>query len=240
MACTSDRPFATERDIALWVDSITVAEGEGGITLSFGEVRLTDEALACMHRALEKNPDNASALNYIGYTWAEKGVKLDEAEEMISRAIELRPEDGYIVDSLGWVYYMRARPLVDDGRSQEARLLLGRAIAELERASQNVHSAFLRQLRRYREVSPWPMPVGYKQRLSPVYLSQVYRSGTTGVEYAKRWLLAHGLTTFTNPSSVLPALSSHTQMRVIRCHRMHTGWTTRWSSIDSGVTMTTT
>jgi len=100
----------------------------------YGEARRTEEALACMQQALEKNPDNASALNYIGYTWAEKGVKLDEAEEMISRAIELRPEDGYIVDSLGWVYYMRARPLVDSGRSKEARPLLDRALSELERA----------------------------------------------------------------------------------------------------------
>jgi len=100
----------------------------------YGEARRIDEALDCMHQALEKNPDNASALNYIGYTWAEKGVKLDEAEEMISRAIELRPEDGYIVDSLGWVYYMRARPLVDSGRSQEAQFLLDRALEELERA----------------------------------------------------------------------------------------------------------
>jgi tetratricopeptide (TPR) repeat protein len=100
----------------------------------YGEAQRTDEALDYMHQALEKNPDNASALNYIGYTWAEKGVNLDEAEEMISRAIELRPEDGYIVDSLGWVYYMRARPLVDSGRSQEARPLIDRALSELERA----------------------------------------------------------------------------------------------------------
>jgi len=100
----------------------------------YGEARRTDEAIVYMRQALEKNPDNASALNYIGYTWAEKGVNLDQAEAMISRAIELRPEDGYIVDSLGWVYYMRARPLVGSGRSEEARPLLGRALLELERA----------------------------------------------------------------------------------------------------------
>ena len=100
----------------------------------YGEARHTDEAIVYMHQALEKNPDNASALNYIGYTWAEKGVNLDQAEAMISRAIELRPEDGYIVDSLGWVYYMRARPLVTGGRSREARALLDRALLELERA----------------------------------------------------------------------------------------------------------
>ena len=102
----------------------------------YGEAQRTDEALGYMHRALEKNPDNASALNYIGYTWAEKGVNLDEAEEMINRAIELRPEDGYIVDSLGWVYYMRARPLVAGGRSREAQPLLDRALTELERAQE--------------------------------------------------------------------------------------------------------
>ena len=102
----------------------------------YGEAQHTDEALVYMRQALEKNPDNANALNYIGYTWAEKGVNLDEAEAMINRAIELRPEDGYIVDSLGWVYYMRARPLVADGRAREARPFLDRALRELERADE--------------------------------------------------------------------------------------------------------
>jgi tetratricopeptide (TPR) repeat protein len=87
-----------------------------------------------MQRALARNPDNASALNYIGYTWAERGLRLDEAERMINRAIELRPEDGFIVDSLGWVYYMRARPLLQRGPSREATRYLERALAELERA----------------------------------------------------------------------------------------------------------
>ncbi len=100
----------------------------------YGEARRTEEAIAFMQRALERNPDNASALNYIGYTWAERGVRLDEAERMITRAIELRPDDGFIVDSLGWVYYMRARPLLQHGRSREATRFLERALAELERA----------------------------------------------------------------------------------------------------------
>jgi tetratricopeptide (TPR) repeat protein len=100
----------------------------------YGEAKRTEEAIAWMQRALERNPENASALNYIGYTWAERGVRLDEAEKMITRAIALRPDDGFIVDSLGWVYYMRARPLVQSGRSREARRLLERALEELERA----------------------------------------------------------------------------------------------------------
>ena len=66
-------------------------------------------------------------------------------------------------------------------------------IAELERLSQSPHQAFLAQLRKYREVRPWPMPEGYQQRLAPNYLAQVYKSGQTGVEYARKWLRDHGL-----------------------------------------------
>ena len=102
----------------------------------YGEADRQDRAIEYMERALEKNPDNASALNYIGYTWAEKGEKLDEAEDLIVRAIELRPDDGYIIDSLGWVYYMRARPLVESGRAREAQNYIDRALLELERADE--------------------------------------------------------------------------------------------------------
>ncbi len=55
--------------------------------------------------ALELQPDHPHVLNHLGYGWAEKGVHLDQALELIRRAVELRPEDGYIVDSLGWVMY---------------------------------------------------------------------------------------------------------------------------------------
>ena len=54
----------------------------------YGEAKLVDESIEYMKRALSENPDNASALNYVGYVWAEQGVNLDEAEEMIERALE--------------------------------------------------------------------------------------------------------------------------------------------------------
>ena len=101
-----------------------------------GEAKNVDEAIRYMRIVLGLNPDHASALNYVGYTFAERGENLDEAEAMIERALELRPEDGYITDSLGWVYYMRARPLLAEGNLQEAHLWLGRAIDELERAAE--------------------------------------------------------------------------------------------------------
>ena len=100
----------------------------------YGEADRTEESVEFMRRALAANPDNASALNYIGYTWAERGVNLDEAEQMIERALVLRPEDGYIADSLGWVFYMRARPLVEGGDLPAARKYIDQALAALERA----------------------------------------------------------------------------------------------------------
>ncbi len=56
-------------------------------------------------KALELFPDQPLVLNYLGYSWVDQGVKLDEAFKMLRRAVELRPNDGYIVDSLGWAHY---------------------------------------------------------------------------------------------------------------------------------------
>jgi len=89
-----------------------------------------------MQIVLGMNPDHAGALNYVGYTWAEQGTHLDQAEAMISRALELRPDDGYITDSLGWVYFMRARPLIEQGDIEAAQVLLDQAVDELQRAAE--------------------------------------------------------------------------------------------------------
>lgn len=100
-----------------------------------GEAGRADESLVFMRQVLAINPDHPGALNYVGYTLADQGRDLDEAERMITRAAEQRPDDGYITDSLGWVYYMRARQLLDGGQVEEGRALLERAIRELERAA---------------------------------------------------------------------------------------------------------
>ncbi|MCI5132024.1 MAG: tetratricopeptide repeat protein, partial [Candidatus Electrothrix sp. EH2] len=62
-------------------------------------------ALKTMKRIIIMNPDHAGALNYVGYTWADKKENLEKALQYISRAVELKPDNGYIRDSLGWVYY---------------------------------------------------------------------------------------------------------------------------------------
>jgi tetratricopeptide (TPR) repeat protein len=60
-------------------------------------------------RALELNPDQPDVLNYLGYSLVEQKVKLDEALAMIEKAVELRPQSGYITDSLAWVFYRLGR-----------------------------------------------------------------------------------------------------------------------------------
>jgi tetratricopeptide (TPR) repeat protein len=101
-----------------------------------GEAGRSEESLAYMQRVLAVSPNHPGALNYVGYTMAERGQDLDEAERMITRAAEQRPDDGYITDSLGWVYYMRAKHLLDAGRVEEGRAMIERAVRELERAAQ--------------------------------------------------------------------------------------------------------
>ena len=63
------------------------------------------KAEADLKKALELFPDQPHVLNYLGYSWVDQGVNLDEGMDMIHRAVEQRPDDGYIVNSLGWAYF---------------------------------------------------------------------------------------------------------------------------------------
>ena len=79
------------------------------------------KAEADLKKALELFPDQPHVLNYLGYSWIDQGVNLDEGMEMINKAVQQRPDDGYIVDSLGWAYYRL-------GNYEEAVKKLERAI----------------------------------------------------------------------------------------------------------------
>jgi tetratricopeptide (TPR) repeat protein len=63
------------------------------------------KAEAAFKRALDLYPDQPHVLNYLGYSWIDQGIHLDDGMAMIRRSVEQRPDDGYIVDSLGWAYY---------------------------------------------------------------------------------------------------------------------------------------
>ncbi len=64
-----------------------------------------DRAEADLLHALEMKPEQPLVLNYLGYSWIDRGENLEKGLKMIEKAVELRPEDGYIVDSLGWAHY---------------------------------------------------------------------------------------------------------------------------------------
>ncbi len=64
-----------------------------------------NRAEADLLHALEMKPDQPLVLNYLGYSWIDRGENLERGLKMIEKAVELRPEDGYIVDSLGWAHY---------------------------------------------------------------------------------------------------------------------------------------
>src|SRR5262249_33862868 len=70
---------------------------------------------------LELFPDQPHVLNYLGYSWIDQGINLDEGMDMIKKAVQQRPDDGYIVDSLGWAYFRL-------GNYDEATKQLERAI----------------------------------------------------------------------------------------------------------------
>jgi len=95
-----------KKGIALSRDNISLRFRLGIIQDKAGK---KEACMATMEKIIEMEPDNASALNYLGYTYADLGIKLDKAEKLINRALKIKPEDGFITDSLGWVYYKKGR-----------------------------------------------------------------------------------------------------------------------------------
>ena len=78
-------------------------------------------AEAEFRKVLEMDANNDSALNYLGYMLADRNERLDEAYQMIKKALDLKPDSGAYLDSLGWVYYRQ-------GKYSDAEGLLVRAL----------------------------------------------------------------------------------------------------------------
>jgi tetratricopeptide (TPR) repeat protein len=88
---------------------------------SYERLKTWPLAEADLKKALELYPDQPLVLNYLGYSWVDQGINLDQGMELIERAVAVKPDDGYIVDSLGWAHYMR-------GNYAEAVRYLERAV----------------------------------------------------------------------------------------------------------------
>jgi tetratricopeptide (TPR) repeat protein len=89
--------------------------------ICYERTRQWPKAEADLKKALELYPEQPHVLNYLGYSWIDQGLNLDEGMSMIRRAVEQRPDDGYIIDSLGWAYYRTGK--------------LDEAIKQLQRAT---------------------------------------------------------------------------------------------------------
>jgi tetratricopeptide (TPR) repeat protein len=88
--------------------------------IAYERIKQWDKAEPNFNQALELYPDHPQVLNYLGYSWVDMNMNLEEGLALIQKAVDLRPSDGHIVDSLGWAYYRL-------GRYDEA-------VTELERA----------------------------------------------------------------------------------------------------------
>lgn len=88
----------------------------------YDELKQRDKSIQAMRSAINLNPQNADALNYLGYMLVENDNRLDEAIDLINRAVAIDPQNGYFVDSLGWAYYKL-------NKYQEALSYLERAVS---------------------------------------------------------------------------------------------------------------
>ncbi len=141
------------------------------------ELGRTEEAVAEMKKILEFRPEHVDALNFIGYVWADRGVRLEEAENLLRLALSLDRNNAYVMDSLGWVLFRkgkidealpkleRAASLLDDqpivwehlgdayaaaGRSEDAKASYEKALElldELERDQDEPRDRLLEKLK---------------------------------------------------------------------------------------------
>lgn len=87
------------------------------------KLKRLDQSEADIEMALKLSPEQPELLNYLGYSWVDRGRKIPEALGMLEKARQLRPYDGYIVDSVGWAYYQLGR-YDDAAKTLEAAVLL--------------------------------------------------------------------------------------------------------------------
>lgn len=88
---------------------------------AYDKLNRFDDVVRAMETAIKLDPHHADALNYLGYSYADRGIKIDQALSLTKQAVALKPENGYYIDSLGWAYYKSG--------------LLTEALTELKRAA---------------------------------------------------------------------------------------------------------
>ncbi|MGC8792244.1 MAG: tetratricopeptide repeat protein, partial [Bryobacteraceae bacterium] len=148
-----------------------------------------DEAEAEFRKVLKMNPRNASALNYLGYMFADRDVNLQEALELVRQAVELEPQNGAYLDSLGWVYYRL-------GRLEEAERYLRMALERVPRdptVNDHLGDVLYSQGKVREAIAQWQISLkeweaGSKAELDPAEVAKVQKK----LENAKTRLAREG------------------------------------------------
>ena len=91
---------------ALWPENTTILYRLG---LIYDRMEHRDQAMIMMEKVISKDPEHADALNFLGYTLAEQGRDLERAQLLIESALKVKPDNGYFVDSLAWVYFKQGK-----------------------------------------------------------------------------------------------------------------------------------
>ncbi len=92
---------------------------------AYDKLNRFDDVVQAMTTALELDPEHADALNYLGYSYADRGINIEQALALTQRAVALKPNNGYYIDSLGWAFFKMGR--------------LEDALKEIKRAATLVH-----------------------------------------------------------------------------------------------------
>lgn len=105
------------RALAEQPDSVTLLYARALQAVALDDIDLAEQDL---RRILQGNPDNAQAMNALGYTLADRTTRYQEARRLIDRALELTPEDPAVLDSKGWVLFKQGRPDEAEGWLRKA------------------------------------------------------------------------------------------------------------------------
>jgi len=108
---------------------------------AFDRAGQRDAAIRQMRQVLTLKADHAEALNYIGYSYAERGENLDEAEALLKRALEIEPDNGYYLDSLGWIYFKKGQLELAVKTLQQAVARAGKEATILEHLGDTYRAA---------------------------------------------------------------------------------------------------
>lgn len=141
-----DKASSVFRELLPRVEEDPVALGQTlyGLARALERSGAFEESARTFERLLSLHPNHADALNYLGYMFAERGVRLGEAESFIKRALESNPDNGAYLDSLGWVYYQA-------GDYRRAQTFLKRAISQEETRLRRVGEGEMARQRAMRE-----------------------------------------------------------------------------------------